>query len=120
MMITRYNYNHKAYRLVDIDTNKVSFNRDVVVDGEVEPFHTSPKFKFTKQPVVDKDSGVKLQAAPPEGREDPEHKESSRLVFSDADSPNQHSNDTDTGEDEENPKKETQVEALHHWRCSDR
>jgi transposase InsO family protein len=66
MMITGYNDNHKAYRLVDIDTNKVSFSRDVV-DEEVGPFHTSPEFKITEQPVVDKDSGVKLQATPPEG-----------------------------------------------------
>jgi hypothetical protein len=42
MMITGYNDNHKSYRLVDIDTNKVRFSRDVVVDEEVGPFHTSP------------------------------------------------------------------------------
>jgi hypothetical protein len=48
-----------------INTNKASFNR-YVVDEEV-PFHTSPEFKIIKQPVVDKDSGVKLQATPPKG-----------------------------------------------------
>jgi hypothetical protein len=53
--------------LVDIDTNKVSFSRDVIVDEEVGPFHTSPKFKITGQPMVDKDSSVKLQADPLEG-----------------------------------------------------
>jgi hypothetical protein len=82
MMITGYNDTHKAYRLVDVDTNKVSFSRDVVVDEEVGPFHTSPAFKITEQPEVDKDSGVKLQAAPPEGGEDSEHEESSRTVIS--------------------------------------
>jgi hypothetical protein len=45
IMITRYNDNHKAYRLVEIDTNKVSFSRDVVVDEEVGPFHTSPRIQ---------------------------------------------------------------------------
>jgi hypothetical protein len=68
---------------------KVSFSRDVVVDDEVGPFHTSPEFKITEQPVVDKDSCVKLQATPPDGGGgDFEHEESSRQVISDADSPN--------------------------------
>ena len=47
-MITRYNDIHKAYRLVDIELNKVSFNRDVVVDEEVGPFQTPSKFHITK------------------------------------------------------------------------
>ena len=38
MMLTGYNDTHKAYRLVDVDTDKVSFSRDVVVDEEVGPF----------------------------------------------------------------------------------
>jgi hypothetical protein len=59
MTITRYNNNHKAYKLVDVDTNKVSFSRDVL-DEEDGPFHTSPRFKIIEQPVVDTDSGVKL------------------------------------------------------------
>jgi len=58
-MITWYSDNHKAYRLVDIDTNKVSFNRDVFYEA-VGAFHTSLEFKITKQLLVAKDSGVKL------------------------------------------------------------
>jgi hypothetical protein len=42
MMIIEYNDNHKSYRLVDIDTSKASFSRDVV-DEEVGPFHTFVK-----------------------------------------------------------------------------
>jgi hypothetical protein len=64
MMIKGYSDNHKTYRLVDIDTNKVSFSRDVVYE-EVVPFHTSPESKITKKPVVDNDSSFKLQATPP-------------------------------------------------------
>jgi hypothetical protein len=59
MMITRYNNNHKAYRLVDIDTNKMSFNR-YVVDEEVRPFHVTLEFKIIKQLMVDNDSSVKI------------------------------------------------------------
>jgi hypothetical protein len=55
--------------VVDIDTNKLRFSRDVVVDEEIEPFHTSPEFKISKKLVVAKDSGVKLQVAPSEGEE---------------------------------------------------
>jgi len=47
MMVTSYSDNHKAYRLVDIDTNKVIFSRDVV-DEEVGPLHTYPEFKITE------------------------------------------------------------------------
>jgi hypothetical protein len=78
MMITRYNDNHKAYKLVGIDTNKVSFSREIVVDEEVGPFHTILVFKITEHPMVDKDSCVKLQASPPEGGEDSKHEESSK------------------------------------------
>jgi hypothetical protein len=48
MMITGYNDNHKSYRLVDIDTNKVIFSRYVVVYEELGPFHTSLRFKITE------------------------------------------------------------------------
>jgi hypothetical protein len=64
-----------------------------------------PEFKITEQPIVDKDSSVKLQATPPKGGEDYEHEESSRPVISYADSLNQHSDDTYTSENNENPKK---------------
>jgi hypothetical protein len=89
-----------------INTNKVSFSRDTVVDEEVGPFHTSPEFKITEQSVVDKDSSVNLLATPPEAREDYEHKESSGPIISDVDSSNQHLDDTDIGEDEENSKRD--------------
>jgi hypothetical protein len=60
-MITRYNNNHKAYRLVDVDTNQLRFSRDVVVDEEAGPFQTSPKIKINKeQLVVANDSCVKI------------------------------------------------------------
>jgi hypothetical protein len=76
LMITGYNDSHKAYRLVDVDTNQLSFNRDVIVDEEVGPFQTSLEIKITEQQLVlAKDSGIKLQAAPPERGEDSEHEE---------------------------------------------
>ena len=65
-MITWYNDTHKAYKLVDPNTDKVSFNRDVVVDEEVGPFHT-PQLCITMQPGMAEDSGVKLQIAPTKG-----------------------------------------------------
>jgi hypothetical protein len=34
MMITGYNNNHKYYRLVDFNTNQLSFSRHLVVDEE--------------------------------------------------------------------------------------
>jgi hypothetical protein len=40
-MFTEYDDTHKAYRLVDTNTDKVSFSRAVVVDEEVGPFQTS-------------------------------------------------------------------------------
>ena len=67
LMIKRYNNTHKAYRLVDTNTNKVSFSRDVVVDEEVDPFHTPLEFRITEQLGMAEDSGVKLQVALPEG-----------------------------------------------------
>lgn len=54
LMITGYTDSRKAYRLVNIDTNKVSFGRDVV-DEEVGWFQTSPEFKITEHPLVAKD-----------------------------------------------------------------
>jgi hypothetical protein len=46
MMITGYNDNSKCYWLVDINTNKVNFSRDVVADEEVGPFQSSSEFKI--------------------------------------------------------------------------
>ena len=39
----RVQQQYKVYRLIDIDTDRVSFNSEVVVDEEVGPFQTSPK-----------------------------------------------------------------------------
>ena len=60
LMITGYNDTHKVYRWVDINTNKVSFSRDVVVDEEVGPFHTPLEFRITEQLGMAEDLGVKL------------------------------------------------------------
>jgi hypothetical protein len=46
-MITWYNNSHKAYILVDVDTDQLNFNRDVVVDEEARPFQTSLEIKIT-------------------------------------------------------------------------
>jgi hypothetical protein len=45
-MITVYNDSHKAYTLVDVNTNSSTFSRDVVVDEEVGPFQTSSEIKI--------------------------------------------------------------------------
>ena len=63
LMIIGYNDTHKDYRLVDINTVKVSFSQGVVVDEEVGTFHT-PLFHIIEQPGMAKDSGVKLQIGP--------------------------------------------------------
>jgi hypothetical protein len=67
IMLTGYNDTHKSYRLVDVDTHKVRFSRDVFVYEEVGPFHTPLAFRVTEQPEVIEDSGVKIPIAPPEG-----------------------------------------------------
>ena len=64
LIITGYNDTHKAYRLVDTDTDKVSYSRDVV-DEEVRPFQNSPYFRSIEKTEVVEDSGVKIQVAPP-------------------------------------------------------
>jgi hypothetical protein len=105
LMITGYKNTHKTYRLVDTDTDKVSFNKDVV-DEDVGPCQTSPEFQITEKPKVAKDSGVKLQVAPTKGGGggDSEHEESPRPVISNPDigGPS-HGGNTDL--DEEDPKK---------------
>jgi hypothetical protein len=49
MMLIVYIDTHKAYRLVDVDTDKVSFSRVSFVDEEVRPFHTPLAFIVTEQ-----------------------------------------------------------------------
>jgi hypothetical protein len=113
MMLTGYNDTHKAYRLVDVDTDKVSFSRDVVVDEEVEPFHTPPAFRVTEQREVIEDSGVKLLIAPPKGGKDSEHDDESeqdecprivRSIHSEARSPSHGSNIDLAAKDSKRPK----------------
>jgi hypothetical protein len=50
MILTGYIDTHKSYRLVDVDTDKVRFSTDFVIDEEVGPFNTPPAFKVTEQP----------------------------------------------------------------------
>jgi hypothetical protein len=69
-MITGYINSHKAYRFVDVNTNQLSFSRDVTVDEEARPFQTSSEIKILQHPVVAKDLGIKLHAAPPERGEE--------------------------------------------------
>jgi hypothetical protein len=73
MILTGYSDTHKPYRLVDVDTDKMSFSRDVVDEEEVGTFHNPPAFKVTQQPEVIEYSSVKLLIAPPEGGKDFEH-----------------------------------------------
>jgi hypothetical protein len=73
MILIGYNDTHKSYRLVYVDTDKVSFSRDVVVDEEVGPFHTPPAFTVIEHLEVIEDSGVKFLIAPPKGGKDSEH-----------------------------------------------
>ena len=40
----RVQQHYNAYRLIDIDTDRVSFNSEVVDDEDFGPFQTSPKF----------------------------------------------------------------------------
>jgi transposase InsO family protein len=114
MMLTWYSDTHKAYRLVDVDIDKVSFSRDVVVDEKVGPFHTPPAFRVTEQPEVIEDSGVKLPIAPPEGGKDSEHDDeeseqdesprSVRSVHSEVGSPSHGGNTDFAARDSKRPK----------------
>ena len=70
-MSTRYNDSKKSKWLLDVDTNKVSFIRDVTSDEDARPLQTSSIIKITKEkPIVSNVLGVKLQVAPPEAGED--------------------------------------------------
>jgi len=48
MMTVGYNDTHKDYRLVDTDTDKLSFNKDVVFYAEVGPFQNSLEFQIMR------------------------------------------------------------------------
>lgn len=71
LMITLYNNNHKAYKLVDVDNDQLRFSEDVILDEEARPFQTS-KIKMKKQwHVAAQDSSIKFQATRPKMREIP-------------------------------------------------
>lgn len=68
-MFAGYSGNHKTYRLIDVDTDRFIFSRDVVFD-EGGPFQLfSPVFSSEDQPLKAKDLGVQLPLAPLEGRD---------------------------------------------------
>lgn len=70
LMFTDYSDNHNAYRLINVDTDRFIFNRDVVVDEESGPFYLfSPTLSPKDQPLKAKDLGVRLPLAPLDGRE---------------------------------------------------
>ena len=64
--------NQKSYMLIDVETNQVTYDRDVVVDEETRSFHSfSLEFKIIMEPpIMAKDSGVKIQISPPQREED--------------------------------------------------
>lgn len=65
-MMTRYNDHHKAYRLIDITTGRLSFSCDVVFD-EDRGFIQSPP---SEQCSEDQPHSVLLQVGPLDGRDD--------------------------------------------------
>ena len=71
-MLAGHNDNHKAYMLIDVETNQVTYDRDVVVDEETRSFHSfSLEFKIIMEPpIMAKDLGVKIQISPPQREED--------------------------------------------------
>lgn len=68
-MFTAYSDNHKAYRLIDVDTNRLILSRDVF-DEERGPFQASSPYLSTKdQPPKATSMGVCLPLAPPNGKD---------------------------------------------------
>lgn len=52
LMFTGYSDNHKAYRLIDVDTDRLIFSRDVVFDEDQGPFQLSSSEQNSKdQPL---------------------------------------------------------------------
>lgn len=69
-MFIGYSDNHKAYLLVDIDTNHLIFSRDVVFDEERGPFQpSSPDLSTEDHPPKAVSMGVRLPLAPLDGRD---------------------------------------------------
>lgn len=56
LMLKGYIENQKAYRLIDVNTDLLTFNRNMVIDEEVGPFNLSSDIKTTEdQPPKVKD-----------------------------------------------------------------
>ena len=66
LMMTGYNDHHKAYRLIDIATGRLSFSRDVVFDEDRGFFQSSS----SEQCSTDQPHSVLLPVGPPDGRDD--------------------------------------------------
>eukprot|EP00253_Pinus_taeda_P006371 PITA_06371 len=66
LMMTGYSDHHKAYRLIDIATGRLSFSRDVVFDEDNGFFQSS----FSEQWSKDQPHNVLLPVSPPDGRDD--------------------------------------------------
>lgn len=64
--MTGYIDHHKAYRLINIATGRLSFSRDVVFD-EDKGFFQSPPYEQCSE---DQPHSVLLQVGPPDGRDD--------------------------------------------------
>lgn len=67
LMMTGYSDHHKAYRLIDIDTERLIFSRDVVFD-EDRGFFQSP----SEQRSEDQPHSVLIPLGSPDGRDDAE------------------------------------------------
>eukprot|EP00253_Pinus_taeda_P036060 PITA_36060 len=66
LMMTGYNDHHKAYRLIDIATGRLSFSRDVVFDEDRGFFQSSSSEQWSKDQL----HSVLLPVSPPDGRDD--------------------------------------------------
>eukprot|EP00253_Pinus_taeda_P032371 PITA_32371 len=65
-MMTGYSDHHKAYRLIDIATGRLSFGRDVVFDEDRGFFQSPP----SEQCSEDQSHNVLLPVGPLDGRDD--------------------------------------------------
>eukprot|EP00253_Pinus_taeda_P004550 PITA_04550 len=66
LMMTGYSDHHKAYRLIDIATSRLSFSSDVVFDEDKGFFQSPP----SEQCFKDQPHSVLLPVGPPNGRDD--------------------------------------------------
>ena len=61
LMFTGYSHTHKAYRLIDVNTDRLIFSRDVVFDKELGPFPLSdspPHSEIQSSAISDLDSSI--------------------------------------------------------------